>query len=132
MKKIVVAALMLFSFAFSPAVIAQQVTKKPATATTKKLTEEQKINHLIKYVHGLDGATFIRNGSDYPAKAAADHLQMKREKAGSRVKTARQFIDVLASESSMSGKAYQIKFKDGKTYSSRQVLMKELERIEKL
>ena len=97
-----------------------------------KLTEEQKINHLIKYVAGLEGASFIRNGDSYSAKDAAEHLQMKRRKAGDRVKTARDFIDGLASESYLSGKAYQIKLKDGKVYNSRDVLMKELTRIERL
>lgn len=97
----------------------------------KKMTEDQKINHLIKYVAGLEGATFIRNGESYAAKDAADHLQMKRRKAGNRVTTAREFIDGLASESYISGKAYQIKMKDGKVFSSRDVLLKELARIEK-
>ena len=111
-------------------------TKTKTTGTsqtsTKKMTEDQKINHLIKYVAGLDGATFIRNGESYAAKDAADHLQMKRRKAGSRVTTAREFIDGLASESYISGKAYQIKMKDGKVYNSRDILLKELDRIEKM
>jgi hypothetical protein len=137
MKKI----LILFAFialAANGKLMAQEKTKsKTKTVTsaqpaTKKLTEEQKIAHLIKYVAGLDGATFIRNGDSYAAKDAAEHLQMKRRKAGSRVTTAREFIDGLASESYISGKPYQIKMKDGKVYSSRDVLMKELSRIEKL
>ena len=108
-------------------------TKTAATTQggTKKMTEDQKINHLIKYVAGLEGATFIRNGESYAAKDAADHLQMKRRKAGNRVTTAREFIDGLASESYISGKAYQIKMKDGKVYNSRDILLKELARIEK-
>ena len=104
---------------------------KPATLSARKLTEDQKIEHLISYIRGLEGATFIRNGSEYTAKAAAEHLELKRKNAGSRIKTARQFIDNLASESSMSGKKYQIRMKDGKIYFSRELLLKELERIEK-
>ena len=116
---------------------AQGKTKSKTKTTTttqsgsKKLTEDQKINHLIKYVADLEGATFIRNGESYAAKDAAEHLQMKRRKAGSRVTTAREFIDGLASESYISGKPYQIKMKDGKVYSSRDVLLKELTRFEK-
>ena len=106
-------------------------TVTPAAASGKKMTEDQKINHLIKYVAGLEGATFIRNGESYAAKDAAEHLQMKRRKAGNRVTTAREFIDGLASESYISGKPYQIKLKDGKVYSSRDILLKELARIEK-
>src|SRR5688572_14016207 len=103
---------------------------KPSTA--KNLPEEEKINRLIKYVAGLQGAMFIRNGDEYSAKDAAEHLQMKRKKAGNRVKTAREFIDGLASESYISGEPYKIRMKDGKTYNSRDVLMKELQRIEKI
>lgn len=113
-----------------------QVTKAAAAPVAapgaKKLTEEQKINHLIKYVANLEGANFIRNGDAYPAKDAAEHLQMKRRKAGDRVKTARDFVDGLATESYLSGKPYQIRMKDGKTYPSREVLLKELTRLEKM
>jgi hypothetical protein len=133
MKKIVFFTFLLFSFAFAQVASAQTAAKaatpKPAT---KAVSEEEKINRLIKYVAELQGATFIRNGDEYPAKDAAAHLQMKRKKAGSRVKTAREFIDGLASESYLSGEAYQIRLKDGKTYKSRDVLMKELQRIEKM
>ncbi|KAA9326052.1 DUF5329 family protein [Adhaeribacter soli] len=131
----------LFTFTFallltgwSQQVMAQQGKTggiKPATVSARKLTEDQKIEHLINYIRGLEGATFIRNGSEYSAKAAAEHLELKRKNAGSRIKTARQFIDNLASESSMSGKKYQIRMKEGKTYFSRELLLKELERIEK-
>ncbi|MFC5272070.1 DUF5329 family protein [Adhaeribacter terreus] len=133
MKKIVFFTFLLLSFGFAEGALAQSAanaaTPKPVTKT---ISEEEKINRLIKYVAGLQGATFIRNGDEYPAKAAAEHLQMKRRKAGNRVKTAREFIDGLASESYLSGEAYQIRLKDGKTYKSRDVLMKELQRIEKM
>ena len=131
--------LALFFFTAISTSLAQENKTKTKTKTVtatqpagKKLTEDQKINHLIKYIAGLDGATFIRNGESYAAKDAADHLQMKRRKAGNRVTTAREFIDGLASESYISGKPYQIKMKDGKVHSSRDILLKELARIEKL
>lgn len=134
MKRVFIIGLVLLSLSFNKVVLAQggaKATTKPGTATTKKLTEKEKIDHLINYIKNLQGATFIRNGDEYPAKDAAEHLQMKRRKAGDRVKTAREFIDGLASESYISGKEYQIRMKDGKTYKSREVLMRELERIEK-
>ena len=133
MKKLFVGVLACLTF--SQVSQAQQPVKvnggKQTTLAPKKYTEEQKITELINYVRNLEGATFIRNGSEYSAKAAAEHLEMKRDKAGSRIKTAREFIEQLASESSMSGKKYQIRMKDGKTYFSRDVLMKELQRLEK-
>ncbi|MDX5347991.1 MAG: DUF5329 domain-containing protein [Hymenobacteraceae bacterium] len=101
-----------------------------AAPDPKKLTEEQKITHLIKYIREMDGAVFIRNGSEYSAARAAEHLELKRENAGSRIKTAEDFIKVLASKSSMSGKPYYIRLKDGRKLPAEQVLMKELKRIE--
>ena len=124
----------LLSLSLNQVLFAQGKTKTASghgTATAKKLTEAEKIDLLINYIKNLQGATFIRNGDEYPSKDAAEHLQMKRRKAGSRVKTAREFIDGMASESYISGEEYQIRMKDGKTYKSRDVLMRELERIEK-
>jgi hypothetical protein len=94
------------------------------------LTETQKTDHLIAYVASLDGAVFIRNGSEHSAKAAAEHLQMKREKAGTRITTAIDFIEKIAAKSSISGKPYQIRFADGKTFTCEPVLKVELKRLE--
>src|SRR5688572_1722552 len=134
MKRVLIIGSLLLVLGSTQDLFAQGTGKaaaKPGTAPAKKLTEAEKIDHLINYIKNLQGATFIRNGDDYPAKEAAEHLQMKRRKAGSRVKTAREFIVGLASESYISGEEYQIKMKDGKTYKSRDVLTRELERIEK-
>ena len=97
---------------------------------TKSLTETQKIEHLLKYVEGLKGAVFIRNGEAHQPAEAAAHLRMKWEKAGSKVKTAMDFIDVCASKCSMSGKPYMIKMPDGKELPAREVLMRELKRLQ--
>jgi hypothetical protein len=76
--------------------------------------ESAKIEFLLKEVEKLQGAKFWRNGSSYSAQAAADHLRMKWTKAGSAVKTVKDFIDKIGSQSSVSGRAYQIEFADGK------------------
>lgn len=81
---------------------------------SKPLSEEEKIAYLIHCVEQLGGATFIRNGVSHNAKAAAAHLRMKRQKAGNRIKTVDQFIDKVASQSSITGTPYQIVFADGK------------------
>lgn len=94
------------------------------------LTENQKIDHLILFIRNLKGATFIRNGSEHSAVAAADHLQMKREKGGSRIKTAKDFIDKVASKSSISGEYYMIRFSNGKEFPAQMVLMNELKKLE--
>lgn len=92
-------------------------------------TEEQKIQHLIKYVSGLKEAVFIRNGSEYAPSKAAAHLKLKREKAGSDIKTALDFINELASKSSMTGIEYTVKFKDGKIVKVHDLLIAELKKI---
>lgn len=98
--------------------------------TTKKLTDQQKIEYLIAFIAKQDGA-FIRNGSEYTPAQAAEHLRMKWKKGGSAIKTPNDFIDKLASSSSMSGKPYLIKFKNGRTAQVGALLRLELARIEK-
>lgn len=98
--------------------------------TTKKLTEQQKIEYLIAFIAKQDGA-FIRNGSEYTPGQAAEHLRMKWKKGGSAIKTGCDFIEKLATGSSMSGKPYLIKFKNGRTAQVAPLLRIELARIEK-
>jgi len=93
------------------------------------LSETQKIESLISSIESLKGAVFIRNGSEYSAVQAAHHMRMKWDKAGSRVKTAEDFIEKCASESSMSGEKYQIRFANGKTENSGDYLHEELRKI---
>jgi hypothetical protein len=81
-------------------------------------------------VEQLEGAQFYRNGSWHDAKAAADHLRMKLSKAGKRVKTAQDFIDKIASASSMTGEAYKIKYADGKIVTTKEYFTGKLKEIE--
>ncbi|HEY2345549.1 MAG TPA: DUF5329 domain-containing protein [Xanthomonadaceae bacterium] len=94
------------------------------------MTEEQKIEAMIHSVEVLPGAQFIRNGSAYDGKAAADHLRSKRQYAGSRIKTAQDFIEGIASHSSMSGQPYQVRFADGKTENAGVYFHDELRHLE--
>lgn len=89
--------------------------------------EEAKIRYLIESVETLQGATFIRNGSEYDAKKAADHLRLKLKRAGERVKTAEDFIRLCGSKSSISGKAYRIRFSDGRTLDTETFFRKRLQ-----
>lgn len=100
------------------------------SSTIAELTEAQKVERLIDYVRGLEGAIFIRNGSEHTNKEAADHLLAKWEKHKEKVGTAKDFITELASASGMTGEAYKIKLQDGTTVDAKELLMKELERIE--
>jgi Family of unknown function (DUF5329) len=88
--------------------------------------ENRKIDFLIAAVETLGDAKFIRNGTAYDAKAAAHHLRMKLKNAGSRVKSAADFIRYCASVSSTSGLPYQIRYADGRVETSEAFLQRKL------
>lgn len=92
--------------------------------------EQQKIAYLIDSVATLQGATFIRNGTEYDAKRAADHMRLKLRFAGSRVKTAEDFITYCGTGSSMSGTRYTIRFQDGHVIDSATFLLGKLAEYE--
>lgn len=76
--------------------------------------EKQRIDALIAAVE-KSGLIFIRNGSEHSAADAASHMRLKFNNAGNRINTAEQFIDYLASKSSITGSPYFLKFPDGRT-----------------
>ena len=102
----------------------------PAEAQYISTAEKQKIETLIKHIGELKDATFIRNGSSYSAGNAATFLRRKWQANDSSVKTARDFIDKVASFSGTSGKPYLIRFKDGREISSQEFLLAALEKIQ--
>ena len=83
-------------------------------AAPPQLTEDQKIEQLIKHIAELKDATFIRNGKAHDAKAAADHLRKKWDYARKEIKTARDFIEKIATQSYVGKQPYLIRFKDGR------------------
>ena len=87
--------------------------------------EKKKIEFLISSVENLKGAKFIRNGSEYDGKEAAEHLRMKLQNA-LVVETADDFIRLCASKSSISGKPYMIRTSDGKTIKSEEYFREKL------
>jgi len=87
-------------------------------AINQQEIEQHKIQYLIGTIADLKDARFIRNGSEYDAQQAADHLRLKLRYAGDRVKTAEDFIVYCATGSSMSGDKYRIKFADGRLVDS--------------
>ena len=97
-----------------------------AHAADSTSIEGQKIAYLIASIETLQGAQFVRNGTPYDAKAAAEHLRLKLRMAGSRVVTADDFIRLCASASSVSGAPYQIRFADGLVISSEAYLRQKL------
>ncbi|QDT52521.1 hypothetical protein Pan44_05330 [Caulifigura coniformis] len=94
-------------------------------ASEEKLTEAQKIDRLIARVESLEGATFLRNGSEHSPADAAQHLREKRARAGDAVKTVDDFIEQVGSKSSLSGDEYEIRFRDGRVVKAGEFLRRE-------
>ncbi len=65
------------------------------------------VTKLLSFV-GKSGCTFIRSGNSYTAVQAQEHLTMKYGKARSKISSAEDFINEVASKSYLTGKAYQI------------------------
>jgi len=77
--------------------------------------EESKMDAEIDFL--LDtvvtsNCVFVRNGSEYKAEAARDHLKMKRKRGKRYFDNAEEFIEKIASQSSWSGKSYMIQCGD--------------------
>lgn len=92
--------------------------------------ENARIEYLLSAVASLQGAQFIRNGVSYDANTAVEHLRLKLRAAGSRVSTAEDFIRHCATESSVSGKPYEIRFADGSVLPSAVFLQQKLEEFD--
>jgi hypothetical protein len=96
------------------------------------LSEDQKIERLFKTIESSD-VVFIRNGEEHNSYEAADHLRKKLKAAQSsffapeKTKwTARMFINKVASQSSMSGRPYQINLGGGQVVDAKDWLLEKL------
>ena len=97
-----------------------------APAFGQQAVERGKIEYLINSVAELHDAVFIRNGTVYDSVQAADHLRLKLRNAGSRVRTAEDFIVYCATGSSTSGEKYRIRFADGRVVDTAVFLREKL------
>ena len=82
----------------------------PVAQASPPDSAQVEINYLLGFIE-VSGCQFYRNGSWYDSKKAQAHLRNKYEALASRnlIKTAEDFIDLGASESSMSGRPYEIR-----------------------
>ena len=90
------------------------------------------VNFLLGYVEG-SGCAFNRNGSWHDSKAAQVHLREKYKYLMARnlINNTEDFIENAATQSSFSGKPYEVKCNDGPTVTSNQWLRDELARLRK-
>ena len=90
---------------------------------------ETEIQHLIDFVKNTP-CTYVRNGSEYSGKEAVEHIQRKYRYFEDEIQTTEDFIRLSATQSTMSGKAYQVRC-NGQTQPSAQWLLEELARFRK-
>ena len=87
-------------------------------------TAQQEIQYLLDFIAGSP-CTFIRNGTEYPAKDARAHIERKYGHVKSRIKNSEDFIEYAATKSSMSGDPYRVACA-GKEILSKDWLLNEL------
>jgi hypothetical protein len=85
----------------------------PLLCMAAPASESAEIDALIARVAQARNVVFIRNGSTHTAGEAATHLQRKLRAAHGRIGTAEQFIEVLGTRSSLTGRVYRVRLADG-------------------
>ncbi|MDR2442683.1 MAG: DUF5329 domain-containing protein [Deltaproteobacteria bacterium] len=81
--------------------------------------ETDKVEKLLSDMSEDRHIIFIRNNKGYPVDRAVAHLRSKLRQAGHKVNTVEEFIDNLASKSSISGAPYLVHYPDGRQENSR-------------
>ncbi len=71
-------------------------------------TMDDEIDYLLKEV-ARSGCTFIRNGKRHSARDASAHLKSKWRHNAHLIDSTEEFIEKIASKSSISGKPYRIR-----------------------
>ena len=79
-----------------------------AASASPQDAAKDEIDHLLQYV-AASSCTFVRNGTEYPAAQARDHLETKYRFVGGRITSADDFIKYLATGSSVSGAPYHVR-----------------------
>jgi len=111
-------------------VLALQLLLLPGVRAASPTKTQLEVDFLLGYL-AVSGCEFNRNGTWYDAGAAQAHLHKKYTylAALNMVKTADDFIEKAGSESSFSGKPYQVRCNGGATVTSRKWLDDELARF---
>jgi len=88
--------------------------------------EQEDIEYLLTFI-AESNCIFIRNGKEHQAKEASEHLAMKYNHVKRRIKTARDFIEKIASKSSLTRRAYKIRCEGKQQVPAQQWLKEALE-----
>lgn len=71
--------------------------------------EEARINAMLDALSQQKELVFVRNGDEHTCDEAVSHLKLKLGNTRNRIDTAEQFIDKVASSSSITGEPYIVK-----------------------
>lgn len=94
-----------------------------------KYFEKSKMDYLLNRVK-KSKYQFIRNDEYFSSHRAAIHLKWKFLRNKQQVKTAKDFISIVAGRSKMSGKPYLVVTEEKGIYQLREILENELEFLE--
>lgn len=105
-RRVISQLIMAVSVCVIAIIVDTRVVALPQTA--------DEIRGLLEFVENSD-CTFIRNGTEYAGPRARAHLEQKLNylESKNRVKSAEDFIDLAATKSSMSGRAYEVRCSQG-------------------
>ena len=105
----------------------------PVALAQTPVPVQNEVNYLFGYIAG-SGCEFNRNGSWYNAQKAHEHLRDKYKYLVEKnlADTTEHVIERAASESSLSGKPYQIRCSDGVAVPSQQWLREKLMQLRTL
>lgn len=94
------------------------------------LTETDKIKFLLNELDKPESnLKFIRNGEEFSGKEAREHMQKKLDYAGNKIKTVNDFIDQIATKSSLTGNLYYVKLPNGTKIESAKWLRETLKKL---
>jgi len=105
----------------------------PTALAQTPVAVQNEVNYLFGYIAG-SGCEFNRNGSWYNAQKAHSHLRDKYKYLVEKnlADTTEHVIERAASESSFSGRPYQIRCNDGVAVNSQQWLREKLMQLRTL
>ena len=87
-------------------------TTGAAAETTPQSESTAAIEYLLASVAGSE-LQFVRNGKTHSGPEAVKHMRRKYEHFADRIHSPEEFIELAATKSILSGKAYTVRSKDG-------------------
>lgn len=89
------------------ALLATTILLPASFAMAAERTSETEILHLLDYID-QSNCNFVRNGNEYDAQEARQHIEKKYHYIKSRLSSTAGFIRYAATESSITGRPYEV------------------------